>query len=310
MLTLLLRRLSTGLVTLAIIITLTFLLLRLMPGGPFDQERKLPPSIQKNIEARYHLHDPLWKQYVLYMGNIARGDLGPSYKYQSRTVTDIVAEASSVSFKLGLLALLVGVSLGIFLGSIAALVRNKAIDAALSFLGIAGISTPMFIFGGLLVLYFALQLNWFPAATLETPKHYVLPVITLALTPFAYAFLLTRSTVKEMKLKPFVSMKRSAGLPEKRIAVHHILRNSLQPLLAVLGPIAAAIITGSFAVEYLFAVPGLGRHFVTAVTNRDYPLVIGVTIVYGAALVFFNMGTDLLQGLLDPRLKDGASADE
>jgi oligopeptide transport system permease protein len=307
---LLLRRFLTGLLTLAIVMSLTFLLLRLMPGGPFDQERKLPPAIQKNIEARYHLNEPIWTQYALYMGGVLRGDLGPSYKYQSRTVTDIVGEASAVSLKLGALALLVGVSFGVLLGSLAGLTNNRFFDTALSLVGIAGISTPMFIFGGLLVLCFALQLNWLPAATLETPQHYILPVITLALTPFAYAFLLVRTTVRDIRHKQFVLMKRSAGIPEGVIARRHVLRNSLQPLLAVLGPIAAAIITGSFAVEYLFAIPGLGRHFVTAVTNRDYPLVTGVTIVYGAALILFNMLTDVLQGVLDPRLKDGGSVDD
>jgi oligopeptide transport system permease protein len=308
--TLLLRRFLTGLLTLAIVISMTFLLLRLMPGGPFDQERKLPPAIQKNIEARYHLNEPIWTQYALYMGGVLHGDLGPSYKYQSRTVTDIVREAAGVSLKLGALALLLGITLGVLLGSFAGLTNNRFLDTVLSLLGIAGISTPMFIFGGLLVLCFALQLNWLPAATLESPRHYVLPVLTLALTPFAYAFLLVRTTVRELRHHPFVQMKRSAGIPEVRIAIRHVLRNSLQPLLSVLGPIAAAIITGSFAVEALFAIPGLGRHFVTAVTNRDYPLVTGVTIVYGAALILFNTLTDILQGLLDPRLRNGGGTDD
>jgi oligopeptide transport system permease protein len=297
------RRVLTGLMTLFLVISLTFLLLRLMPGGPFDQDRKLPPAIQRNIEARYHLNEPLWRQYLIYIGGVLRGDLGPSYKYQSRTVGDIVGEAAVTSFKLGGMALLLGTLLGVAAGALAGLTRNRYWDGLLSLLGVVGLSTPLFIFAGSLVLLFSLMLNWLPAATLETPRHYILPILALSLAPFSYAFLLVRTTVKEVRHRPHVLMKRSAGLPESRIALRHVLRNSLLPLLSILGPVAAAIITGSFAVEYIFAIPGLGRHFVTAVTNRDYPLVTGITILYGVALILFNTLTDVAQGMLDPRLR-------
>lgn len=303
---LILRRLLAGLLTLLVVISMTFLLLRLMPGGPFDAERKLPAAIKANMEARYHLNEPLWKQYALYMGGILHGDLGPSYKYKSRTVTDIVGEATGVSVKLGLLSLLLGTFWGVLLGTLAGLTRNRYLDGLLTILGVASISTPMFIFGGFLVLLFSLSLNWLPAATLESPRHYILPVITLSIMPFAYSFLLIRTTVQENRNATYVLIKRSEGLPEKAIALRHILRNSLIPLVSIMGPIAAAIITGSFAVEYIFAVPGLGRHFVTAVTNRDYTLVIGITIVYGLALILFNTLTDILYGMLDPRLREEA----
>jgi oligopeptide transport system permease protein len=301
---LILERLLTGALTLWVVISLTFLLLRVMPGGPFDSDRQVPPAIKANIEARYHLNEPLWRQYALYMGGILRGDLGPSYKYKSRTVTDIVGEATATSFKLGLLALMLGTGLGVALGAIAGLTRSRLLDTLLSLLGVAGISTPLFIFGGFLVLVFSLSLNWLPAATLDSPSHYILPVAALALLPFAYAFLLIRTTVKEVRLQPHVLIKRSQGLTESAIAIRHILRNSLVPLVSILGPMAAAIITGSFAVEYIFAVPGLGRHFITAVTNRDYTLVIGITIVYGLALILFNTLADIVYGLLDPRLRE------
>jgi oligopeptide transport system permease protein len=303
---LILRRLLTGLLTLFVVISLTFVLLRLMPGGPFDQDRKIPPAILANMQARYHLNEPLWKQYAIYVGGVMRGDLGPSYKYKSRTVSDIVGEATATSAKLGFMAILVGGLIGLALGAIAGLSRSRWVDGLLTLLGVASISTPLFIFGGVLVLVFALTLNWLPAATLETPMHYILPVLSLSLLPFSYAFLLTRTTVQETRSKQYVLIKRSEGLSEGTIAVRHILRNSLMPLVSILGPIAAAIITGSFAVEYIFAIPGLGRHFVTAVTNRDYTLVMGITIVYGVALILFNTFTDILYGMLDPRMREDA----
>lgn len=303
---LILRRFLTGLLTLFVVISMTFLLLRLMPGGPFDQERKLPPDIQTNIEAQYHLNEPLWKQYALYLGGVLQGDLGPSFKYKSRSVNDIVGDATVTSTKLGLIALVIGVLLGTGLGTLAGLSRNRFVDGLLTLTGVASISTPLFIFGGFLVLLFALKLSWLPAATLETPRHYILPVLTLSLMPFSYTFLLVRTTVREMRTQQHVLIKRSEGLSERVIALRHILRNSLIPLVSILGPIAAAIITGSFAVEYIFAIPGLGKHFITAVSNRDYTLVMGITIIYGVALILFNTITDIVYGFLDPRLREEA----
>lgn len=303
---LILRRFLTGLLTLFVVISMTFLLLRLMPGGPFDQERKLPPDIQANIEAQYHLNEPLWKQYALYLGGVLQGDLGPSFKYKSRSVNDIVGDATVTSTKLGLIALVIGVLLGTGLGTLAGLSRNRFVDGLLTLTGVASISTPLFIFGGFLVLLFALKLSWLPAATLETPRHYILPVLTLSLMPFSYTFLLVRTTVREMRTQQYVLIKRSEGLSERVIALRHILRNSLIPLVSILGPIAAAIITGSFAVEYIFAIPGLGKHFITAVSNRDYTLVMGITIIYGVALILFNTITDIVYGFLDPRLREEA----
>jgi oligopeptide transport system permease protein len=304
MLALIFRRFLTGLLTLFVVISVTFLLLRLMPGGPFDQDRKLPPAIQHNLEARYHLNEPLWKQYALYMGGILQGDFGPSYKYKSRTVADIVGEATLTSAKLGGMALVFGVLAGLALGSLAGLTRNRYWDGLLTILGVTSISTPLFIFGGFLVLLFSLSLNWLPAATLETPRHYILPTLALSIAPFAYAFLLVRTSVREARGRTYVFIKRSEGLSERTIALRHILRNSLIPLVSILGPVAAAIITGSFAVEYIFAIPGLGKHFVTAVTNRDYTLVMGITIIYGVTLIVFNTLTDIAYGFLDPRLRE------
>ncbi len=304
MLEMLLKRLFNGLVTLFIVISLTFFLMRALPGGPFDQDRKLPPAIQANMEAKFHLNEPIGQQYLYYLGNILRGDLGPSYKYVTRNVNDIVAEAGGVSFRIGIGALLLGVTLGILLGTWAGTTRKRWLDGLLSILGMTSISVPSFIFGAFLVMVFAYHLNILPAARLATPKHYILPIIALSLTPFAYTFMLIRTSVQEVGLLPFVTIKRCLGLPDGVITFKHILRNALIPLISILGPISAAIITGSFAVELIFAVPGLGKYFVTAVGNRDYTLVMGITIVYSVLLILFNTLTDMLYGLVDPRLKE------
>lgn len=298
------KRLLNGLFTLFVVISLTFFLMRALPGGPFDQERKLPPAIQANMEARFHLNEPLFNQYVRYMGGILQGDLGPSYKYITRSVNDIVAEATLVSFQLGAAALILGIGLGILMGTLAGITQNRWLDGFLSAFGMSSISMPGFIFGALLVLVFAYHLNLLPAARLATPQHYILPVLTLALTPFAYTFLLIRTTVREVRRQTFVTIKRCFGVPENRVIFAHVLRNSLIPLISILGPVSAMIVTGSFAVELIFAVPGLGKYFVTAVSNRDYTLVMGITIVYSVILILFNTFTDVLYTLADPRFRD------
>jgi oligopeptide transport system permease protein len=299
-----LKRFWAGLVTLWVVMTLTFLLVRCLPGGPFDRERRVPPQVQANLEARYHLNAPVLLQYAYYLGNLLKGDLGPSYTYQFRSVNEMVGSGLWVSLKIGLIAMVLGLTAGILLGTLAGMAEEKWIDSLYALLGMASLSIPTFIFGGLLVLVCSLWLNILPTATLSTPSHYVLPVLSLSLVPFSYSFLLIRTAVKETKLLGFVRIKRCYGIPEERVTLFHVLRNSLLPLISILGPVAAAIVTGSFAVEYIFAIPGLGKYFVSAVTNRDYTLVMGVTLVYSVLLVVFNTLADVLYGLLEPRLRN------
>jgi oligopeptide transport system permease protein len=298
------KKLLNAMLTLFVVISLTFFLLHQLPGGPFDQDRKLPPAIQANIEAKYHLNEPLVKQYLFYMGNILHGDFGPSYKYVSRTVNDIVAEGGWVSFKLGFAALFLGISVGLLLGTFAGMTENRWLDGVLSAFGITSISLPSFIFGAFLVLVFADYFNLLPAARLETPQHYILPIIALSITPFAYTFMLIRTTVKEIRHEQFVTIKRCFGIPESKITFLHVLRNSLIPLISILGPVSAMIVTGSFAVELIFAIPGIGKYFVTAVSNRDYTLVMGITILYSVILIIFNTFTDVLYTIADPRFRE------
>jgi oligopeptide transport system permease protein len=302
------KRLLEGLATLWVVVTVTFFLLRLMPGGPFDQERALPPEVQANLNAHFHLDASLWQQYGYYLGGVLQGNLGPSYKYLSRGINDIVAEGFWISGGLGALAMAVGVPIGVALGTLAALTRRPSIDQALSVVGMVGMSLPTFITGGLMVLVFSLWGHLLPAATLQTPAHWVLPVLTLATVPFAYTFLLTRTAVYQVKTQLFPQMKRVYGIGEFQIATAHILRNALLPLVAILGPLAASILTGSFAVEYIYAIPGLGKHFITAVSNRDYTLVMGITIVYGVLLIVLNTVTDMVTVWLDPRLRQSVKA--
>ncbi len=304
-----LKKLISGAMTLFVVISLTFFLIRVLPGGPFDTERSLPPAIKANMEARFHLNEPLMNQYLSYMGNIAQGNLGPSYKYITRTVNDIVADAAWVSLKIGTAALVLGVGLGVLMGTWAGMTRNRWLDGFLSSFGISSISMPSFIFGAFLVLVFAYYLNILPAARLASPKHYILPVVALSMTPFAYTFLLIRTTVKEVSHQQFVMIKRCFGISEDAVTFRHVLRNSLIPLISILGPVSAMVVTGSFAVELIFGIPGLGKYFVTAVTNRDYTLVMGITIIYSVLLILFNTMTDVVYALVDPRMREQGRVD-
>jgi oligopeptide transport system permease protein len=303
---LLLKRLLDGLLTLLLITVVTFFLIRLLPGGPFDQERRVPLAVQRNLEAQYHLHDPIPVQLVAYIGHLLQGDLGPSYQYKSRRVQSIVADACVPSFLLGGLALLLGLGAGFFFGTLAGVSTKPWLDWSLLLLGVAGLSAPSFLIAGGLVLVFSLSLGWLPTATLPplwvSPAHWVLPTLALAVVPFAYSFLLIRTTVQEVKQASFVRIKRGFGLPESVVVFAHIARNSLLPLVTIVGPIAAALLTGSFAIESMFAIPGLGKHFVSGVLNRDYTLVMGITLLYATLLIILNIISDVLALMLNPKL--------
>jgi oligopeptide transport system permease protein len=294
-------RLLSGLLTLWLVATVTFGLMRLLPGGPFDRDRKVPPAVQAALEERYHLNDSLPVQYGYYLKGLLQGDLGPSYKYQSRRVNDIVADAAGIPAVIGGLALVVGTLVGVLLGTLAGLFPR--FQSWLSLPGMVALSTPSFIVGGVLMLVFALWLGWLPVATLQSPAHFVLPVLTLSWVPLAFALMLIQTSIQEVKRQGYIGIKRAYGLSEWRIALAHILRNALLPLLSLMGPLAAALLTGSFAVEYIFAIPGLGRHFINAVTDRDYTLVMGITLLYSALLIVLNTLSDWLVARLNPRLR-------
>ena len=300
-------RLLQGLIVLVIVASATFGMLRLLPGGPFDREKVLPPEVLRNVEARYHLDQPVYVQYGRYLAGLARGDLGPSYKYLGRDVSDILVDALPVSLRLGALALILALALGIGVGLAAGTHRGRGPDHATTVLAIFGMSVPSFVLGALLILVVGLWLGWLPAALWEGPLYAVLPAVTLALAPAAYVARLTRAGVLDVIDLDYVRTARAKGLPESRVQSHHVLRNALLGVVTYFGPLLAVLMTGSFVVEQIFAIPGVGRFFVTAVTNRDYPLVLGVTLVYAAFVVVANLLVDLLYAWLDPRIRLGGA---
>jgi len=303
MISLLLKRLFHGLIVLWVVATLTFLLLRLAPGGPFDSDRKLPPEVIANLEAKYHLDEPIWQQYLGYLSGIAQGDFGPSYKYLDRGVTQIIADTLPTSASLGGLAALFALSVSFPTGLLAAYHRNSSIDRFCMFVATLGISLPNFILGALLIWAVALQLGWLQAARWDQWSSAILPMITLGAAPAAYLAALLRSTLIDTFGEDFIRTARAKGLKESTVVVKHALCHSLIPVLTVMGPLAAALLTGSFVVEFVFAIPGMGRFFITAVTDRDYPLIMGVTLVYTAILVAANFFVDVLYGYVDPRIR-------
>lgn len=301
-------RLFNGLLTFVLVLTLTFVLLRLMPGGPFDNP-KLPESVRLALEARYHLNSPLWEQIASYFQGLLHGDLGPSLVNEGRTVASLLMESVPVSLAMGVLAGVVGIPVGIAVGLWLGLKEGSRswlatlVESCLVLL----LASPSFLIAGLLVWVFAVQLGWLPVALLSTPAHWVLPVTTLCSVPVVFCSFLVKKSVVETKNQLYVTLKYAYGLPKILILLKHTLKPSLLPLVAVSAPLLANLLTGSFAVEYLFAIPGMGKQFITAIINRDYTVVLGLTGLYALFLLLFNLGSELLLVLIDPRLKDTAT---
>ncbi len=300
---LILRRLMWGLPVLWLVATITFVMMHVVPGGPFDREKPLPPQIKANVEAKYHLDQPVARQYAGYLGGLLRGDLGPSYKYLGRDVSAIIADSFPVSMQLGLAALAIAMALGLSAGLLAARRPGGWVDQTALVAATIGFSLPSFVLGVVLILLFADRWHLLPPALWEGPRSLVLPAITLGLAPAAYIARTARVSLLEVSGQEYVRVGRAKGLSTRRLVVAYLLKNGLMPVLTILGPIMAALVTGSFVVEYLFSIPGMGRFFITAVTNRDYPLIMGVTLVYAVVIVVANLIVDLCYGWLDPRVR-------
>ena len=296
-------RILSMVLVLWVIITVTFVLMHAIPGGPFTAEKALPEAVMKNIEARYRLNDPLPKQYVDYWANLLKGDLGPSFKYESRTVNEIIAEGFPVSAELGLVAVSIAVLIGIPAGMAGALYQNRWPDHLVMLLATVGISVPSFILATVLIYVFALWLQLLPAAMWGSPEYVLLPALALAGMPTAFIARLTRSSMLEVLAQDYIRTARAKGIAPFRILWLHALKNALLPVVTYLGPMIAAIFTGSFVIESIFAIPGLGRHFVTSIYNRDYTVILGITVFYSALLVLMNFLVDLAYLWLDPRIK-------
>jgi oligopeptide transport system permease protein len=298
-----LKRLLTFIPVLLAIITLTFFMVRIAPGGPFDDERRVPEETLRQLEATYNLDAPLYRQYIDYLGGVLQGDLGPSFKKPSRTVREWILLRLPVSLELGAYGLLVALCVGLPAGVLAATRPNSARDYAPMSLAMAGICLPNFVLGPLLVLVFSLWLGWTPVAGWDLPSEKILPSITLGAVYAAYVARLTRGGMLEVLGQDYIRTARAKGLGELAVVLKHGLRGGVLPVVSYLGPATAGLLTGSFAVEKIFGVPGLGREFVEAAFNRDYTMIMGTVLVYATLVLFLNLAADVIQALLDPRVR-------
>ena len=298
-----LKRIGLAILTIWVVITITFFVMHAVPGGPFVGEKATTPAVQAAMEAKYGLDKPVLEQYFTYLGDIVlRFDFGPSLKQRGRQVIDIIADGMKVSAKLGLIAAFGALVVGIVLGAVAALQRNKVIDKVIMVITTAFVSMPSFIAGALLLTIFAVSLHLLPANGAQK-NGLILPVVTLGLYPMAYITRLTRSSMLDVLGQDYIRTARAKGLPGFRVIFGHALKNSLIPVITYFGPMLAYIVTGSLVVEQIFAVPGIGRAFVNSITGRDYPLIMGTTIILACLIIIMNLVSDLLYKLVDPRIE-------
>jgi len=303
-LSLIARRLLQSIPTLWVVATATFLLLRLAPGGPFDDEKPIPPEIKAQIEAHYGLDLPLYQQYFQFFGNLLKGDLGPSYKYPGWDVQEIIIQAFPVSLELGCWALLISLALGIPIGTLAALKHNKPAETNLMAVAMIGICLPSFVIGPILLMTFSLQLGWFNPLGWSYAGDRVLPAITLGLLYAAYIARLARSGMLDVMRNDYIRTARAKGLNERTVVMRHALRTALYPVVAYMGPAAAGLISGSFVVETIFFIPGMGPFFVNAALNRDYTMVMGTVLFYATLIILFNLLVDIVQMWMNPRTRN------
>jgi oligopeptide transport system permease protein len=300
-----LRRLLGAIPTLFAVITVSFFMMRLAPGGPFDRERMLSPEIEANIAKAYDLDQPLIVQYGIYLAKALKGDLGPSFKYQDHTVVELIASGFPVSFRIGISAIILALIVGGGLGIVAALRQNSVVDHLVMGIAMVGITIPNFVIAPLLALVIGVHFKLLPVGGYGegSLRNLILPTIALALPPVAYVARLTRASMIEVLRSNYIRTARAKGLPGRLVIGRHALRAAFLPVVSYLGPAIAGIITGSVVIEQIFGIPGIGRYFVQGALNRDYTLVMGVVIFYGSLIILLNLVVDLLYGLLDPKIR-------
>ena len=296
------KRLLASLLTIWVVITLTFFLMRLMPGGPFDSD-KLTPQVKANMEAKYGMDKPLSEQYFMYMNNLVHGDLGESMIFKGRGVTETIKNSFPASAKVGLCSVATSIIVGISLGIVAALKRNTWADTTIIFVVTLGITIPSFVTSAVLIYFLAVTLGLLPPTGFSSWKNYIMPVIALSMSSMAFITRLTRNKLLDVLKSDYIRTAKAKGLSKGKIVFKHALRNSLIPIVTYVGPLIASILTGSFIVEQIFAIPGLGNEFVQSVTNRDYSMLLGVTVFYCTMLITFNFLVDVLYVIIDPRIK-------
>ena len=305
MLTLILRRILQAIPTLFVLITLSFFMMRLAPGSPFSSEKNYPPEVMANIEAKYHLDKPIHTQYLLYLKNLAHGDLGPSFKYKDFTVNQLVAQAFPVSLKLGFSAFLIALFTGITAGTIAAIKQNKWLDYFIMTFAMTGVVIPSFVVAPLLVLIFAITLKWLPGGGWNGGAfiYMLMPMTALSLSYIASISRITRGSMIEVLHSNFIRTAKAKGLPTYRIILRHALRPALLPVISYMGPAFVGIITGSMVIETIYGLPGIGQLFVNGALNRDYSLVLSLTILVGTLTIVFNAIVDVLYAVIDPKIR-------
>lgn len=303
MTTYLLKRFFAMIVTLWLIITLTFFLMHSLPGSPFNEERNTSEAVQRNLEAHFNLDKPVHIQYIEYLKSVVQFDFGPSIKKSSQTVNELLGRGFPVSFELGIVTLVLAIISGITLGVLAALRHNGLIDYLAMTIAVLGISVPNFVLATLLIQQVAVNWELLPVATWKSWKHMVLPTLALATGPMAIIARLTRSSMLEVLTQDYILTAKAKGLTPFKIVFKHALKNALLPVVTVLGSLAAGILTGTFVIEKIFAIPGMGKYFVDSINNRDYPVIMGTTVFYSALLIFMLFLVDIAYGILDPRIK-------
>lgn len=305
MLKLIFKRFLEAIPTMFVLITVSFFMMRLAPGSPFTTERNFPPAVMANIEAKYHLNDPIWLQYVNYLKQLAVGDFGPSFKYKDHTVNELLAQSLPISIEMGLYAFVVALILGVILGVIAALKQNSWLDYSLMTVAMTGVVIPSFVKAPLLVLLFAIILKWLPAGGWNdgAVQNLILPVTALSLAYVASIARIMRGSMIEVLNSQYIRTARSKGLSTSNIIIRHALRPAMLPVISYLGPAFVGIITGSIVIETIFGLPGIGQLFVNGALNRDYGLVLSLTILVGVLTIVFNGVVDILYSVIDPKIK-------
>lgn len=297
------KRVFTSIITIFVVISLTFVLMHKIPGGPFDGEKKLPPQVEANLKQKFGLDKPLHEQYVMYLKNLSHGDLGPSMSYDGMTVNDVIGYSFPASAKLGVVSVMFALIVGLYLGITAALKQGKWQDSVTMIIATLGVTVPSFVLATFLIYIFALKLGWLPVIGFDGPENYVLPVIALGGYSMAFIARLGRSSFLDVVRQDYMRTAKAKGLSRSTVIYKHGLRNSLIPVITYIGPLVAGILTGSFVVESLFGIPGLGGEFVRSITNRDYTTILGVTVFYSTFLIICNLVVDILYGIIDPRIK-------
>ena len=282
---------------------ITFFLMHAVPGGPWDREKRLPQGVTDRLNAQYGLDQPVYIQYLDWAGKFIQGDLGPSYRYRDRTVNDIVADGIWTTVQLGIMAFILSVLVGIPLGIFAALGHNRGPDYVSTSLSIIGIATPSFVLSILLIVFFAVQLGWFPTGGWKGPEYWVLPTIALAGFPIAVIARYTRASMLEVTRKDYIRTAHSKGLRDQAVVSRHMIRNALIPVVTILGPTLAFLVTGSFIIERIFGIPGIGQFYISAIGTRDYSLLMAMTMLYAFAVAFLNVVVDVLYAYIDPRIR-------